>query len=51
MIEVLGWNRKKWANDIRPGDHLDIVYSLQSSWFLGAEKYSLSLEDIRIPGK
>ncbi|MGB7294343.1 MAG: single-stranded-DNA-specific exonuclease RecJ [Candidatus Aminicenantales bacterium] len=47
MIEVLGWNRKEWAEDIRKGERLDIVYTLQSSLFLGAEKHSLSLEDIR----
>ncbi|MBN2409399.1 MAG: single-stranded-DNA-specific exonuclease RecJ [Candidatus Aminicenantes bacterium] len=47
MIEALGWNRKEWAGHIRPGERLDVVYSLQSSLFLGSEKYSLSLEDIR----
>jgi single-stranded-DNA-specific exonuclease len=51
MIEVLGWNRKAWADDIRPGGYLDVVYSLQSSLFLGAEKHNLSLEDMRISGK
>jgi len=51
MIEVLGWDRKEWAEDIRPGERLDIVFSLQSSTFLGAEKYSLSLGDIRASGK
>ncbi len=47
MIEVLGWNRNNWAVEIHQGERLDIVYSLQSSTFLGAEKYSLSLEDIK----
>jgi single-stranded-DNA-specific exonuclease len=51
MIEVLGWNRKAWVDHIAPGGHLDIVYSLQSSLFLGAEKYNLSLEGMRISGK
>ena len=51
MIEVLGWDRKEWAGSIRPGERFDIVYSLQSSVFLGAEKHSLSLEDIRPAGK
>ncbi len=51
MIEALGWGRKEWAGDVRPGAHLDIVYSLQSSVFLGAEKHNLSLEDIRAAEK
>jgi single-stranded-DNA-specific exonuclease len=50
-IEALGWGRKEWAEDIREGKRLDIVYSLQSSTFLGAEKYNLSLADIRISKK
>ena len=51
MIEVLGWDRKEWAEEVRPGGRLDIVYSLQSSVFLGAEKYSLSIEAIRVSGQ
>jgi single-stranded-DNA-specific exonuclease len=51
MIEVLGWNKKEWVEDVRPGERLDIVFSLQSSTFLGAEKYSLSLGDLRASGK
>lgn len=47
MIEALGWDRKEWAEHIRPGERLDIVYTLQSSLFFGSEKYSLSLEDFR----
>ena len=47
MIEVLGWGKKEWGDKIRKGERLDIVYSLQSSVFLGSEKYSLSLADIR----
>lgn len=51
MIEALGWDRKEWAGRIRPGERFDIVYTLQSSVFLGAEKHSLSLEDLRSAGK
>ncbi len=51
MIEVLGWDKKQLVEDIRQGERLDIVYSLQSSTYLGADKINLSLEDVRASGK
>jgi single-stranded-DNA-specific exonuclease len=46
-FEALGWDKGAWLPEIRKGDHLDIVYSLQSSVFRGEEKRSLSIEDMR----
>ena len=51
MIEVLAWDRKDWFGEVREGGCLDVVYSLRSSTFLGAEKTSLSLEAFRASEK
>jgi single-stranded-DNA-specific exonuclease len=46
MFEVIGWDRANWLPEIKRGDQVSLVYSLQSSTFLGEEKYSLCVEDI-----
>jgi single-stranded-DNA-specific exonuclease len=48
MFEAVGWGRSDWAKHVRRGDLIDLVYSLQFSHYLGDERLSLSLEDIKI---
>jgi single-stranded-DNA-specific exonuclease len=45
-FEALGWNKGEYASEIRKGAVISLVYSLQTSTFLGEEKLSLSVEDI-----
>jgi len=47
-FEALGWGKGEWADTVEKGDRLDLAYSLQVSEYLGKERLSLSLEDIRI---
>ncbi len=46
-VEALGWDKADWAATIKKGDEIDIAYSLQFSEYMGEEKVSLTLEDIR----
>jgi single-stranded-DNA-specific exonuclease len=50
-FEALGWEKGDWLGGIRRGARVDVVFSLQSSTFLGEERFSLSLEDIRPSGR
>jgi single-stranded-DNA-specific exonuclease len=45
-FEAIGWDKADWLPEIRRGDQVSLVYSLQASTFLGEEKYSLCFEDI-----
>jgi len=47
VFEALGWQRGEWAQSIQKGDKIDLVFSLQFSEYMGEEKLSLSLEDIK----
>ena len=47
FFEALGWDRIDWAQDIQRGDRVNVAYSFQFSEYLGENKLSLSLEDIR----
>ncbi|MDH5383353.1 MAG: single-stranded-DNA-specific exonuclease RecJ [Candidatus Aminicenantes bacterium] len=49
VFEALGWRRGEWADQVKTGDRVDLVYTLQVSEYLGEEKLNLSLEDMRIP--
>jgi single-stranded-DNA-specific exonuclease len=46
-FEALGWEKGPWITGIKKGDRISLVYSLQFSSFLGQEKISFSIEDIR----
>jgi single-stranded-DNA-specific exonuclease len=45
-FEALGWDKGELASEIRKGAVISLVYSLQTSTFLGEEKISLCVEDI-----
>ena len=47
IFEALGWERGDWAQSVQKGDKIDLAYSFQFSEYMGEEKLSLSLEDIK----
>ena len=47
IFEALGWDKGEWAQSIQKGDKIDLAYSLQFSEYMGEEKLSLSVEDIK----
>jgi single-stranded-DNA-specific exonuclease len=48
VFEAMGWQKPELANAVNKGDVVDLVYSLQVSEYLGEEKLSLSVEDMRL---
>jgi len=46
-FEALGWDKADWAGLLSRGDKIDIAYTLHVSEYLGEEKLSLAVEDIR----
>ena len=49
VFEALGWGKADWAESIALGERVDLAFSLQVSEYLGEERLSLILEDIRFP--
>ncbi|MFO7866174.1 MAG: single-stranded-DNA-specific exonuclease RecJ [Candidatus Aminicenantes bacterium] len=47
VYEALGWGREDWGEILSSGDEIDIVYSLQTSEYLGEEQVVLILEDLK----
>lgn len=47
IFEALGWGRGDWAEFFRRGNRIDLVYSFHFSQYLGEQKFSLSIEDIK----
>ncbi len=47
IFEALGWDRGEWTQSVQKGDKIDLAYSFQFSEYMGEEKLSLSLEDIK----
>jgi single-stranded-DNA-specific exonuclease len=47
IFESLGWGKGEWADTIRAGDLVDLVYTLQYSHYKGEDRLNLSLEDIK----
>jgi single-stranded-DNA-specific exonuclease len=45
-FEAIGWDEADRAQEIRRGSRISLAYSLQSSTYLGEERYSLNIEDI-----
>jgi single-stranded-DNA-specific exonuclease len=46
VFEALGWDKAEMLPALRKGAHINLVYSLRTSTFLGEEKLSLSIDDI-----
>ena len=47
IFEALGWRRDDWAEILQRGMAVDLAYTLQLSRYLGEERLSLSIEDIK----
>ncbi len=47
IFESIGWGKGGWADELWTGDRIDMVYSLMASEYLGEEKVTLSLEDLK----
>jgi single-stranded-DNA-specific exonuclease len=47
-FEALGWEKAELTQIIHKGDRVDLVYSLQFSKYLGEERFSVSLKDIKV---
>jgi single-stranded-DNA-specific exonuclease len=47
MFESIAWRHGGWADELDTGDRVDMVYSLMTSEYLGEERVTLSLEDIK----
>jgi hypothetical protein len=47
ILEALGWEKAEWAQYIQRGDTINLAYSFQISEYLGEEKLSLNLEDLK----
>jgi single-stranded-DNA-specific exonuclease len=48
VFDVVGWDKADWARVLRRGSRVDLAYSLLVSEYLGEEKVSLSVEDLRV---
>jgi single-stranded-DNA-specific exonuclease len=47
IFEAMAWRKGEWADELSAGDRVDLVYSLMTSEYLGEERVTLSLEDIK----
>ncbi len=47
IFEALGWGKGEWAEIFRRGNKINLCYSFHFSHYLGEEKLSLSIEDIK----
>ena len=48
VFDVVGWDKAYWAHVLRRGSRVDMAYSLLLSEYLGEERVSLSIEDLRV---
>ena len=48
IFESIAWRKSEWADELNAGDRVDLVYSLMTSEYLGEERVTLSLEDIKM---
>jgi single-stranded-DNA-specific exonuclease len=48
VFEVMGWDKADWARVLRRGSRVALAYSLLVSEYLGEERVSLSVEDLRV---
>ncbi len=47
IFDSIAWRKSTWADELWAGDRVDLVYSLMTSEYLGEERLTLSLEDIK----
>jgi single-stranded-DNA-specific exonuclease len=47
VFEAVGWDKADWAHVLRRGSRVDMAFSLLISEYLGEQRISLSIEDLR----
>lgn len=48
VLEVLGWDKAEWRPVLRRGSRVSLAFSLMMSEYLGEQKVSLSIEDLKV---
>ena len=48
LFDAVGWDKSDWSHVLRRGIRVDIVYSILLSEYLGEQRISLAIEDIKI---
>jgi single-stranded-DNA-specific exonuclease len=48
VLEALGWDKAEWRHVVRRGSRVSLAFSLMMSEYLGVQKVSLSIEDLKI---
>lgn len=48
VLEVLGWDKAEWRHVLRRGRRVSLAFSLMTSEYLGEQKVSLSIEDLKV---
>jgi hypothetical protein len=48
VLEVLGWDKADLRHVVRRGSRVNIAFSLMMSEYLGQQKVSLSIEDLKV---
>ncbi|MGA2361411.1 MAG: single-stranded-DNA-specific exonuclease RecJ [Candidatus Aminicenantales bacterium] len=48
VFEAVGWDKADWSHVLRRGGRVDLAYSLLVSEYLGEQRVSLSIEDLRV---
>ena len=47
VFEALGWDKAEWRHVLRRGGRVSLAFSLMMSEYLGKQKVSLSIEDLK----
>ena len=48
VFEAVGWDKGEWRHVLRRGGRVSLAFSLMMSEYLGQEKVSLSIEDLKV---
>jgi len=48
VLEALGWDKAEWRHVLRRGRRISLAFSLMTSEYLGVQKTSLSIEDLKV---
>lgn len=48
VMEVLGWDKADWRHVLRRGSRISLVYTLMLSEYMGEQRVSVSMEDLRV---
>ena len=48
VMEVLGWDKADWRHVLGRGSRISLVYTLMLSEYMGEQRVSVSMEDLRV---